>query len=186
VEPLEDRGQSDFGPPRTLTGNGFEPEALVRTREEPASREVELLVESIRRVRRRSQIRAGERRADDREVNAGLVELLAQDLVLDIVERIALSPDGPAPELPAPRNVANALKVRVPGENELDRVGVVRVDPEGDLAALRECRRVRAREREQVAIQVGLVRLKARVVDATLGHEGREQPVEPGVQAGGG
>lgn len=142
---------------------------------------IELCVQVLTRVGMWGQVWARDRRADDREVDARFVEVLPQDLVFDVVERIPFSPDRPAPEFPASGDVPDAVELGVARQDQLDRVRVVCVDPQRDLVGLGERGRVGPSERQEVPIEVGLSLLEAGVVDAVSVYEGLQEPAEPGV-----
>src|SRR5688572_21086414 len=137
---------------------------------------------------------AAHRGAVDGRVQARVLELTAQDLVLDVVQRQvlvlavravrphrdeALVEDRVEPERPV--ELADALQ-RVMIDHPLDAEGVVGVDPEGEALRLAPAAELGRRHRDQageVGVEAGAVLLQLGVVEAAVANAGA-QDLAPG------
>jgi hypothetical protein len=113
--------------------------ASFRAREIAPRRLVELRLERLGAVRLRRERRTADRRAVDREVNARLLELAPQDLVLDVVERHLAAGRPPAHRRPHAVDLPDAVARlerqprcanRIVIDDRAERERVVGVDPE--------------------------------------------------------
>jgi len=138
------------GPPKSLTNHlKIEDTRAVRP-SGPAGGLVELHVEPVGRIGLPAEIRARQRCAHKGHVHARLVEAGAEDIVLDLVQRVFTS--GHRPDLPLPDGPEQVAAVPdaaqgVVIDHGLDGQQVVGVHPEGDPRGVaREPLQVRAGE----------------------------------------
>lgn len=150
---------------------------------------LQLLVELCTRERFATQRRTAHGGADEGGVDAGLVVLAAQNLVLDPVKGELLPHQRVAVELPHAGDVLDAGPDRIVLNDRAQGEGVVGVDQQGDLIGLRPGGEALRRQRGQVlevAIQLGRIALQGVVVHQPLLVDHRLQhSVEWGwIQAG--
>lgn len=185
-EPVEELGEF-CGAPAAVE--------LVTIGEEPAALVVELVVEAVGDVGFRAKFGAGDGGANESEVDAGILELGPDDLVLDMLEGVGLSTDDCEGEVPGLAGIfATSLAEGSDGADgfhginrgdEFEGIGVIGVDPEGELGvAGREGFWISGGELVEIGIESRIF-LDAAVVDFVAAHVVAEQRGEQGVIGSG-
>lgn len=168
---------------------------LVAVGEEPAALVVELIVELVGHVGFVAKFGAGDGSANEREVDAGILEFGPNDLVFDVLEGVGLAANDGEGDVPGLASILAAGLTEggdgadgfhgVNRGDEFEGVGVVGVDPEGELGvAGGEGVGISRGDLGEIGVE-SRVLLDAAVIDFVAAHVLAEQGGEQGVVGDG-